>query len=86
MTVFEEQMEKVCTANGFIAALDQSGGSTPTALKHYGIPDDSYTAGEESMFDMVHEMRSRIIKSPTFDGSRILKEDCAKDTTSVEGR
>lgn len=77
-------MEKVCTANGFIAALDQSGGSTPTALKHYGIPDDSYTAGEESMFDMVHEMRSRIIKSPTFDGSRILGAILFEDTMDRE--
>jgi fructose-bisphosphate aldolase, class I len=84
MTVFEEQMEKVCTANGFIAALDQSGGSTPVALKHYGIPDDSYTAGEESMFDMVHEMRSRIIKSPTFDGSRILGAILFEDTMDRE--
>lgn len=84
MTVFEEQMEKVCTANGFIAALDQSGGSTPTALKHYGIPDDSYAAGEESMFDMVHEMRSRIIKAPTFDGGRILGAILFEDTMDRE--
>ena len=77
-------MEKVCTANGFIAALDQSGGSTPTALKHYGIPDDSYAAGEESMFDMVHEMRSRIIKAPTFDGGRILGAILFEDTMDRE--
>jgi len=72
MKVFEKQMEKVCHDPGFLAALDQSGGSTPKALRIYGIPDDAYIAGKESMFDRVHEMRSRIITSPTFDGDRIL--------------
>ncbi|MDH3423579.1 MAG: fructose-bisphosphate aldolase, partial [Gemmatimonadota bacterium] len=57
--------------SGFIAALDQSGGSTPKALKSYGIGDDAWST-EEEMFDRVHEMRTRIITSPSFDGDRIL--------------
>lgn len=56
---------------GFIAALDQSGGSTPKALKMYGVPEDTYQT-EEQMFDLVHEMRTRIIKSPAFDGKKII--------------
>ena len=67
----EEQLEKVRNAPGFIAALDQSGGSTPKALKLYGIEEDAYS-GEEEMFDRIHEMRTRIIKSPAFTGDRIL--------------
>jgi fructose-bisphosphate aldolase, class I len=80
MSVFEKQMEKVCTAHGFVAALDQSGGSTPKALKLYGIPDDAYTAGKESMFDKVHEMRTRIMMSPAFHGDRILCAIMFEDT------
>jgi fructose-bisphosphate aldolase class I len=56
---------------GFIAALDQSGGSTPTALREYGVPDSDY-ADDEQMFDLMHEFRSRIITSPGFDGDRII--------------
>lgn len=67
---FEDMMKKVASADGFLAALDQSGGSTPKALKSYGIPDDSYTPGEESMYDMVHQMRSRIITSESFSGEK----------------
>jgi fructose-bisphosphate aldolase, class I len=67
----EEQLQKVRTATGFIAALDQSGGSTPKALKLYGIAEDSYS-GEDEMFDLMHAMRSRIITSPEFNGDRIL--------------
>jgi fructose-bisphosphate aldolase, class I len=66
-----EQFEKAKNGPGFIAALDQSGGSTPKALKLYGIPEDAYTNDEE-MFGLVHEMRTRIITSPAFDGDRIL--------------
>ena len=66
-----EQFEKAHTGAGFIAALDQSGGSTPKALKLYGIPEDAYS-GDEQMFDLVHEMRTRIITSPAFDGDRIM--------------
>ena len=60
-----EQLEKIKHGDGFIAALDQSGGSTPKALKLYGINEDEYS-GEDEMFDRVHEMRKRIIKSPSF--------------------
>src|SRR3546814_2162555 len=67
----QKQFEKVREGQGFIAALDQSGGSTPKALKLYGVGEDAYT-NEEEMFDRIHEMRSRIIESPSFDGSQIL--------------
>jgi fructose-bisphosphate aldolase class I len=66
-----EQLEKAHRGAGFIAALDQSGGSTPKALKLYGIPEDAYS-GDEQMFDLVHEMRTRIITSPAFDADRIM--------------
>jgi fructose-bisphosphate aldolase class I len=66
-----EQFEKMKSGKGFIAALDQSGGSTPKALRLYGIDEGSYS-GDEQMFDLVHEMRSRIIMSPAFNGERIL--------------
>ena len=71
MSIFEQQLEKMKTQDGFIAALDQSGGSTPKTLKIYGIPDDSWS-GEQEMFATVHKMRSRIIKSPAFSGKHIL--------------
>lgn len=67
----EEQFNRMHTAKGFIAALDQSGGSTPKALRTYGIPDGSWKNDEE-MFDLVHAMRTRIIKSPSFTNDRIL--------------
>ena len=66
-----EQFEKLKSAKGFIAALDQSGGSTPKALRLYGIDEGSYS-GDEQMFDLVHQMRSRIVTSPAFNGERIL--------------
>ena len=66
-----KQYEKVRSAKGFIAALDQSGGSTPKALSLYGIPPEAY-AGEPQMFDLVHAMRARIMTSPAFRGDRIL--------------
>ncbi len=66
-----EQLNRMKTGRGFIAALDQSGGSTPKALRSYGIQEDSYTNTEE-MFDIVHAMRTRIIKSPAFDAQYIL--------------
>lgn len=67
----QEQFSKARSGAGFIAALDQSGGSTPKALKLYGIPEDAYS-GDEQMFDLVHEMRTRIITSPAFDSDRIM--------------
>jgi fructose-bisphosphate aldolase class I len=66
-----QQNEKMGSANGFIAALDQSGGSTPKALKLYGIEEDAWSSDEE-MFSLVHHMRARIITSPAFNGERIL--------------
>ncbi len=66
-----EQSNKIRDAAGFIAALDQSGGSTPKALRLYGIPEDAYS-GEAEMFDLIHQMRTRIITSPNFNGDRIL--------------
>jgi fructose-bisphosphate aldolase, class I len=67
----QEQVEKIRRGNGFIAALDQSGGSTPKALKLYGVGEDQYS-NESEMFDRVHEMRVRIITSPAFNGERII--------------
>ena len=69
--VNETQLQKVRSDNGFIAALDQSGGSTPKALKLYGIEESEYS-GEAEMFDKVHEMRARIMTSPAFTGERVL--------------
>lgn len=71
MSNYEEQLKKVRTAPGFIAALDQSGGSTPKALGMYGVTEDAWSNDDE-MFAVVHEMRTRIMTSPAFDGTRIL--------------
>ena len=71
MNNFEKQKEKFRTQSGFIAALDQSGGSTPKALKLYGIAESEYS-GDVQMMDLIHAMRSRIITSPSFNGDRIL--------------
>ncbi len=67
----QQMLEKIRSANGFIAALDQSGGSTPKALKNYGYNGDEWGSDEE-MFDLVHKMRVRIIASPPFNGDKIL--------------
>jgi fructose-bisphosphate aldolase, class I len=82
-----EQFTKAQRGAGFIAALDQSGGSTPKALKLYGIAEDSYS-GDAEMFDLVHQMRTRIITSPSFDGDRILGAILFEDTMDrqIEGR
>jgi fructose-bisphosphate aldolase, class I len=69
--VNEEQRDVMASGRGFIAALDQSGGSSPKALSLYGIPEDAYD-GDEQMFDLIHQMRARLIASPTFSGSKIL--------------
>ena len=71
MSKFDAQLEKIRSAPGFIAALDQSGGSTPKALRLYGISEDAWD-DEAGMFDLVHAMRTRIITSPAFTGERIL--------------
>ena len=71
MSNFEKQKEKFRTQPGFVAALDQSGGSTPKALKLYGIAESEYS-GDAQMMDLMHAMRTRIITSPSFNGDRIL--------------
>ena len=68
---YAEMLEKVATASGFIAALDQSGGSTPKALRGYGVEEDAYT-NEEEMFALIHDMRTRIITAPSFSGDKVL--------------
>src|SRR3954466_6459519 len=71
MSISEQQAAKIRSQPGFIAALDQSGGSTPKALKLYGIEESAYS-NEVEMFDLIHEMRSRIITSPSFNGDRVV--------------
>ena len=71
MSIYQDQLNKVSTQPGFIAALDQSGGSTPKALKLYGLGEDAY-ANDEEMFSVVHDMRTRIVTSPSFNGERIM--------------
>src|SRR6201999_4259357 len=71
ITVNEEQLNEMGSRKGFIAALDQSGGSTPKALALYGIPEESY-GNEVQMFDLMHQARARLIESPSFTGEKIL--------------
>ena len=63
--------ERIRNGQGFIAALDQSGGSTPKALRLYGIPEDTYS-GDEEMFALIHDMRTRIVRAPAFSGEKVL--------------
>jgi fructose-bisphosphate aldolase class I len=79
----EEQLQKMKTQPGFIAALDQSGGSTPHALALYGIKDHSW-ADDDEMFDLVHQMRPRVITSPSFTGERIIGAILFEDTMDRE--
>ncbi len=67
----QQQTDKLAAGKGFIAALDQSGGSTPKALRLYGVEENEYSS-EAQMFDLIHKMRSRIITSPVFTGDRVL--------------
>jgi fructose-bisphosphate aldolase class I len=85
--VSEEQFRKVKLGRGFIAALDQSGGSTPKALKLYGIDEDQYSDDDE-MFALMHAMRSRIIRSPSFYGDNIIGAILFEDTMDreIDGR
>src|SRR5262245_56683879 len=82
-----QQLHKMQTQPGFIAALDQSGGSTPNALRLYGIKEDAW-ANEEEMFALVHQMRTRIITSPSFTGERILAAILFENTMDrdIEGQ
>ena len=83
----EQQLQKINSQPGFIAALDQSGGSTPEALRLYGIKEDAWSNADE-MFQLVHQMRSRIITSPSFTGNRILAAILFENTMDgkVEGQ
>ena len=83
----QDQLKRLKEDKGFIAALDQSGGSTPKALKAYGIEESAYS-NEDEMFDLVHQMRSRIITSPSFNKDRILAAILFKATMErqIEGR
>lgn len=83
----QKQLDKLRNNKGFIAALDQSGGSTPKALRLYGIGEDKYSS-EEEMFDLVHKMRTRIIKSPSFSGEKILAAILFKITmnSKIDGK
>lgn len=87
MSKFEQQLDKIKIARGFIAALDQSGGSTPKALRLYGITEDAWS-DDEGMFRVVHQMRTRIMTSPAFNGDRILGAILFENTVDreVEGR
>ena len=83
----DHQLEKIRDRDGFIAALDQSGGSTPKALRLYGIGEDAWS-GDDEMFSIVHGMRTRIVTSPSFDGGRILGAILFENTMDreIEGK
>ena len=83
MSNHEQQLEKLKNNTGFIAALDQSGGSTPKALRLYGIDDDAWSSDDE-MFSLIHQMRTRIISSPQFTGERILGSILFENTMDRE--
>ena len=85
-TVNQQQLTQMRTGKGFIAALDQSGGSTPKALKLYGVDETAYS-NEDEMFDVIHAMRSRMIMSPAFTGERVLAAILFEGTMdrSIEG-
>ena len=87
MSKFDDQLNKIQNDEGFIAALDQSGGSTPNALKLYGINQDAWS-NEEQMYDLVHKMRTRIMTSPAFTGKRLIGAILFENTMdrTVEGR
>ena len=71
MAINPQQRDRIASGKGFIAALDQSGGSTPKALKLYGVDESAYS-NEQEMFQQVHAMRERIVTSPAFTGDRVL--------------
>jgi fructose-bisphosphate aldolase class I len=87
VTNYNQQLDKIRNEPGFIAALDQSGGSTPKALANYGIGSDAYSNDDE-MFNVVHSMRSRIVTSPAFNGNRIMGAILFENTMDreVEGQ
>ena len=80
---YEKQLQRIKNGSGFIAALDQSGGSTPKALENYGVNGDDYDS-DEAMFDLVHEMRARIMTCDAFDNERVLGAILFEDTMERE--
>lgn len=80
---YEKQLQRIKNGSGFIAALDQSGGSTPKALENYGVNGDAYDS-DEAMFDLVHEMRARIMTCDAFDNERVLGAILFEDTMERE--
>jgi fructose-bisphosphate aldolase class I len=87
VSTFDQQLAKIKNDKGFIAALDQSGGSTPKALKLYGIKEDAWS-NEQGMYDVVHQMRTRIITSPAFSGTRLIGAILFENTMDrdIEGK
>jgi fructose-bisphosphate aldolase class I len=87
VSTFDKQLQKIKNDKGFIAALDQSGGSTPKALKLYGVDEDAWT-DEKGMYDVVHAMRSRIVTSPAFSGKRLIGAILFENTMDrdIEGK
>src|SRR5213594_1678857 len=87
IAINEEQLQKIKTGPGFVAALDQSGGSTQKALRLYGVQENTWSSDEE-MFAIVHQMRTRIITSPAFNGDRIIGAILFENTMDreIEGR
>ena len=87
MSIYDDQLNKVRAQQGFIAALDQSGGSTPKALGLYGVGEDAYS-NEDEMYAAVHAMRTRIVTSPAFNGDRILGAILFENTLDreIEGK
>jgi fructose-bisphosphate aldolase, class I len=82
----DQMMTQMSTKPGFIAALDQSGGSTPGALRLYGIPDSEYQGDEARMFELVHEMRVRIITAPAFKGDKVIAAILFERTMDSEAK
>jgi fructose-bisphosphate aldolase class I len=87
VSTFDKQLQKIKSDEGFIAALDQSGGSTPKALKLYGVGEDAWS-NEQGMYDVVHQMRTRIITSPAFSGKRLIGAILFENTMDrdIEGK
>src|SRR5262245_40359439 len=87
LNVDEQQQQKMKTHPGFIAAMDQSGGSTPNALRLYGIKEDAWS-NEDEMIAIVHQIRTRLMTSPSFSGERIIAAILFEDTMDrdIEGR
>src|SRR5271165_5818279 len=82
----DKMMTQMSSKPGFIAALDQSGGSTPGALRLYGVPDSEYKGDDAKMFELVHEMRVRIISAPAFKGDKVIAAILFERTMDSEAK